>query len=121
MMDRCYSDKRKSFRNYGGRGIDVCEEWKDVKNFNQWFKQNFENGKTLDRIDNNAGYSPSNCKFSTPSEQARNKRNNVVSVPIVEKIRRMEEEGFPQSEIADFFCVSRQVVNDIVLNKKWKF
>ena len=76
MLDRCYNKKFKQFDDYGGRGITVCEEWLDVTNFVAWVdnKSNWEEGLTLDRIDNDKEYSPDNCTFSTKTIQSINQR-----------------------------------------------
>ena len=80
MLDRCLSDNTKSFSNYKGRGITVCEEWKDFKNFYEWAKDRYENGLTLERINNDLGYCPENCAWKDRKAQARNRRtkHNIV-------------------------------------------
>lgn len=75
MMARCYKQNHVAFSRYGGRGIDVCQEWHDVSAFCKWANINgCSTGTQLDRIDNNKGYSPSNCRFVTSSENCMNKR-----------------------------------------------
>jgi len=71
MLARCYNSNCKAFRRYGARGIKVCEEWKiNNKSFYEWALHNgYKEGLTLDRIDNNGNYEPSNCAWVT------NKRN----------------------------------------------
>ena len=79
MTGRCYNETNKSFVNYGGRGIDVCCEWlTDANKFIAWLEDNkYEKGLEIDRVDNNKGYSPENCRVVTPSENCRNRRNNL--------------------------------------------
>ena len=76
MLDRCYNKNFKQFNDYGGRGITVCEDWLDIKNFVDWVdnKSNWVEGLTLDRIDNDKGYNPDNCTFSTRTIQSINQR-----------------------------------------------
>lgn len=78
MKQRCFNSKRRDWMCYGGRGITVCDEWLSSENFFKWALENgYEEGKTLDRIDVDKGYYPENCRWATPKEQGRNKRNNV--------------------------------------------
>ena len=75
MLKRCYNKENKAYARYGARGITVCEEWKaDCKKFYKWAKENgYAEGLQLDRINNNEGYSPTNCRWVTPKENALNK------------------------------------------------
>ncbi len=76
MLQRCNNPKIKAYKNYGGRGITVCEDWLDVRNFVDWAEKTYPNieGHTLDRIDNDKGYSPENCRWADKTTQNINQR-----------------------------------------------
>jgi len=80
MVQRCTNKNHKHYRHYGGRGIAICNRWNPKKggSFKNFLRDMGERqkGKTIDRINNNKGYSPKNCKWSTMKEQNRNKRNS---------------------------------------------
>ena len=84
MRQRCSNPKHMAYANYGGRGIKVCKRWDIVdfkgKGFKNFLKDMGERpeGYQLDRINNNLGYSPKNCKWSTPKENQSNTRKNVT-------------------------------------------
>ena len=79
MRNRCYSVNNNSYHNYGGRGIAICDEWlNDVTVFIEWAHNNgYAEGLTIDRIDVNGNYEPSNCRWITKKEQSRNLRRNT--------------------------------------------
>lgn len=78
MINRCTNRKHTSYKNYGARGIQVCDRW--LGSFDNFLSDMGERpkGKSLDRIDVNKGYEPNNCKWSTRKEQQRNMRNNIM-------------------------------------------
>lgn len=77
MKRRCYNPRVKYYALYGGRGIKVCNEWMDYLPFKEWALSNgYHQGLTLDRINCNGNYEPSNCRWVTTQEQQRNRRNN---------------------------------------------
>ncbi len=75
MSERCNSTSAKDYIHYGGRGIKVCCNWQHFEKFRKWALENgYISGLSIDRKNNNKGYSPSNCRWATQSQQCRNKR-----------------------------------------------
>lgn len=77
MLARCRTPSQTSYKNYGGRGIRVCERWNLFENFLADMGESLP-GKEIDRIDNDGDYDPGNCRWVSPKENGRNKRNNIV-------------------------------------------
>ncbi len=77
LRGRCLNPKNEAYKNYGGRGITVCDRWKEsFINFWEDMKEGYADNLSIDRIDNDKGYCKENCHWTTFLEQARNKRNN---------------------------------------------
>lgn len=73
MKERCYREKHKYFADYGGRGIAVCDDWRfDFSAFRDWaIKNGYQDGLTIDRIDPNGNYEPTNCQWLTRSDNTK--------------------------------------------------
>jgi hypothetical protein len=103
MIYRCENPKSISYPYYGSRGITVCDEWHDVKLFNKWAMANgYEDKLTIDRIDSDGNYEPSNCRWKTIIEQNNNLRSNhVITINGQSKTMAMwsKEYGIKQSAI----------------------
>lgn len=124
MKNRCYNTKVKSYKDYGGRGIAVCDEWRDnFKTFYDWAIRNgWSKGLTIDREKNNGDYKPDNCRFVTRAVNNQNKRNNKLTLDKANKIRNIKllEPRITLSEIAKFYDVSPSTVGLVLRNKIWR-
>ena len=81
MDKRCNNPKNKDYKNYGARGITICADWLDIRNFVAWCEETYPNieGLSLDRIDNDKGYSPENCTWSSRTIQNINQRMKITN------------------------------------------
>lgn len=112
MKARCYRKTCKDYPYYGGRGITICEEWlSDFNNFYKWAISNgYRKGLSIDRINMNGNYEPTNCRWETSKVQNRNTRQN----------RMIEINGMKKclSEWCEFYNISRVTVKDRI-KKGW--
>jgi hypothetical protein len=92
MKQRCYNPNDRNFFRYGGRGITVCDEWReDYIAFKTWCLQNgYKQGLDLDRRDNDDGYSPANCRFVTHRQNLANTHRQIREVIFGEEITLVE-------------------------------
>jgi hypothetical protein len=123
MKNRCYNLERDNYHNYGGRGIIVCDRW--LNSFENFYEdmgpRPDDDYYSLDRIDSNGNYEPSNCRWATDEEQIINRRTTKINgKKEADHIRKEFATGeFKIKEIADYYDCSRANINDIINNKIW--
>jgi hypothetical protein len=123
MKNRCNNPNTKCYPNYGKRGIKVCLEWENnPETFITWcLKNGYKKGLHIDRIDNDKGYSPDNCRFATRQINNQNTRMTKLNSENVIKIRNLHSSKEISSEkLAEIFSVSRDTIYDVVNEKTWK-
>lgn len=109
MKERCYNRNHVHYHNYGGRGIAVCDQWKNnFQNFYNWAMHNgYSDNLTIDRKDDDGNYTPENCRWATPMEQQNNLRNNriICAMGKSQSIARWSAEmSIPYSTIYSRLC-----------------
>lgn len=120
MKQRCYNVRTKCFKNYGARGIIVCDEWRcDFTAFLRDMGPRPSPRHSLERVNNDGNYEPSNCTWATWQTQIRNMRATKLSVVDVAWIRMWLRRGFGGSRIARAFGVSAVSVSNIKTGRRW--
>jgi hypothetical protein len=119
MHQRCTNPKCGSFKDYGERGISVCKEWQTFEGFIMDMGLS-PPGHTLDRIDNDSGYSKSNCRWVSMQAQNQNRRTTRLNRIAVAEIRRRVKSGEKARDVAERFAVSEPTISMIVNGHTWK-
>ncbi|MCK5607583.1 helix-turn-helix domain-containing protein [Candidatus Pacearchaeota archaeon] len=123
MKARCQNKNYISYHRYGGRGISICKEWlDDPQEFFTWgFANGWKRGLEIDRIDNDGGYSPENCRFTTRQQNCNNRSTTKLSYELADTIRKTyRKSGKSQEETAKDFGVSRSTIRRVIKNQIWR-
>lgn len=111
MKERCFNKNSKSYPDYGGRGVTICDEWLDYTNFHKWAIQNgYKEGLTIERDNNNLNYQPSNCRWIPKSDQSKNRSS----------VRYLEWNGVTRSvtEWSELTGIPSNVINQRI-RRSW--
>ena len=106
MKQRCLNPNHPKYTRYGGRGIEICPEWIDIKGFRDWaFTSGYQPGLTIDRVDNDKGYSPDNCRWVPVSTNSRKKSTTKLTLEQAGEIRERLDLGENEYELAKEYGV----------------
>ncbi len=119
MMQRCNNPNNCSYKYYGGRGIVVCERWRDFKKFYKDMKDR-PIGLELDRINNNKGYNKANCRWVTRKEQMRNTNRIVLNKVIASGVYALRDMGMTKKEISKSLNITEDNVTNVLYKGIWK-
>ncbi len=120
MKKRCNDKNNQGYRNYGARGIKVCDRW--IESFDNFYADMGKrpDGLSVDRIDNDGDYTPENCRWATDQDQCRNYRRNVLNEVAVRVARYFYRKGISVAEIAKTYNVNRRTLNDAIRGITWE-
>lgn len=123
IKSRCCNRNSTFFHRYGSRGISICESWNSSFNeFYTWSMNNgWKHGLSIERIDNDSGYNPINCKFIPRGQQARNRSTSKLTMKQVQNIRACYDSGLEtNAELARRYNITPTTMCKIVHRKIWK-
>lgn len=118
MLARCRFTSRDPSKKYAGRGITVCERWRSFDNFLADMGER-PAGTTLDRINPNGHYEPGNCRWSTPREQARNRRNARLDFSSAVEVAMARLKGESAKSIAARYGCSESLPREVAKGRSW--
>ena len=118
---RCLRASSPTYKDYGARGITVCDRWRDsFEAFLADMGERPSRKHSIDRINNSKGYEPGNCRWATQAEQVRNSRSCKLTVDQVREVLGRIEHGEPVKSVAARFPVSLYAIRDIATGRNWK-
>lgn len=127
ILSRCQDKNNHEYHRYGGRGITVCEEWKIYKIFKNWaLMHGYDDTLTIDRINNDGNYEPSNCRWitrghnSSRSNRGEGHGNSKLTNVIVEEAKILRRQGFSLKQIADNYGVCSTTIGRAITGKSWR-
>lgn len=118
---RCFNINSDDYKNYGGRGITVCQEWLEYIPFRDWALANGYKKKLLiDRINNNGNYEPQNCRWTNHIENNRNSRNTKLNIIMVKEIReKYKTKAYSTRFLGNEYGVSKNTISNVINNEAW--
>ena len=123
MKQRILNPNCEAYKDYGGRGITICQEWANsyIK-FRDWALENgYADKLTLDRIFNDNDYEPSNCQWIPNKENAQKTRRTILTLKLVNEIRDLWNMGiYTIKELAEIYSINKNYIGKLIRNERWR-
>lgn len=127
MISRCHNPNDRSYPRYGARGTQVCQRWRENYHAFEFDMGPRPDGMSIDRIDNDKGYEPANCRWATDETQGRNRRCVKLTREKADEMRTLPRRakngrgpGYSKAEIAAMYGVSVATVKKVLSGEYWK-
>lgn len=121
MKERCQNGSSRSYKNYGARGISVCDQWQDYITFRCWaLDSGYSDKLSIERQNVNKGYSPENCTWIDIAKQARNTTKTKLKKEDVLSIRERYKNGETQASIRKDYNISKWYICKLIQNEYWR-
>lgn len=121
VVNRCTNPKVECYQRYGGSGVTICEEWRNsFEAFSRDVGEPPDVSLTIDRIDNDKGYEPGNCRWATHTTQSRNRRYCKLSVDAAVDVRTRHAAGDSYAQLARAFGASKSTIAMCCTGKTWR-
>jgi len=121
IKDRCFNKNVKDYKDYGGRGISVCDGWvNNFQSFYDWAISNgYRRGLEIDRENNDGNYEPSNCRFVIHATNMRNRRTTKLNWDLVRGIKLCWRAGLIQRDIGELYGVTQGTISRVINKVRW--
>lgn len=121
LIQRCTNPRTKNWKRYGGRGISVCDEWRNnYETFREWaLASGYAKGLQIDRIDNNGNYESSNCRFTSAKVNTRNREVCVMNEALVEEMRAQVRAGASITSVASANGLKYETARKAIKGETW--
>lgn len=120
MMSRCYTISNTHFKDYGDKGIKVCQRWHDYDSFIEDMGRKPSSKHTIGRKDHNKDYEVTNCEWQTRTEQGRVSKRVKLTLVKAREIRMLYDKGYSLNDLAREFQIDRSTVQQVTSRKTWK-
>ena len=120
MKRRCYGINSFAYKNYGGRGIGVCEKWQEYEKFKKWaLSCGYKKELTIDRINNNKGYEPENCQWISKSENTRKAQQKLTLTQAILIRKLYLNAKISQRKFAKWINMPSRTFSDLITKKTY--